>query len=681
MKGKKPIVLLNVLLSLALFLYLTAIVLPKSVFQTLKGPLHLTLTSLLWASVLLLCVKLVVVLRRSQGRPPLFIELFPFLMVFLLCAYRYAATMEYHWGVDDTCYYAYMPSLLLDHDLDFMNQYKTAHLEEQLPGEFFLAKTRTGHVENIFPVGSSICWAPFFLIGHCFAWLLYLFHQGLPLDGYSRPYWEMVALGNLAYLLAGVFLCYRFLSTFFSKTFSYIVSVGMLFALAPLYYFTLDFAFVSEPLSMFFVALVFFLSLQLRAGSGLMRMLLLGAVCGLMVIVRLQNFIYCLIPFLLMAVAFHPEIRAQWRSLAKAWCCLALGMALGFLPQLVIWKALYGSWYVNFPGRFLLWWKSPFILETLFSARNGFFPWCPIAVFSVIGLFFFLRKSKIWGLVVIVLFGLTVYFNASQEDWWGSASTGPRRFISAYPILAAGLAALFSFLSIRWRKTAYLSLTALLVFFSGMNVYLVGAIRESRMSNDHANRYSDVLRGYFSIYNAVVYPLEFPVQVYYHWRYGLDLYGAENEWFIGEDILYFQQKHGSLVEGDSPIFAEGWQERKTDDNKTVRVTTRADCFLRLPMFFKGAQRLVLKAHLGPEEGGNGCAMKVLLNGHELAKRQIPPRGATISVRILPKDMIPGINQMQFQFPANGDPPCTGSMVLDELSFQKLTHAVSSEPAS
>jgi len=272
-----------------------------------------------------------------------------------------------------------------------------------------------------------------------------------------------------------------------------------------------------------------------------LRVFLIGLLVGLMTTVRFHNALFLLVPAVMV---LRPDgLRTKLRNIFL----LGAGSLIGFSPQIAVWHVMYGTWIVNMGGAFL---RKPMVLETLFSARKGLFPWSPVLVLSLCGIFLLRHKERKWGWSLLLVLLFTICLNSSQVDWWGSASFGARRFVPCTAIFALGLAALYTVAAERFKGYGRLMILALVLLFVHMNLFLTDAFRRGQLQAEHADRFSDVFQGGFaSVYNYVTYPLEFPVQLYYHLRYGIRLYHPLNEFFIGEDILYFQKRAGFLIAG------------------------------------------------------------------------------------------------------------------------------------
>ena len=116
---------------------------------------------------------------------------------------------------------------------------------------------------------------------------------------------------------------------------------------------------------------------------------------------------------------------------------------------MLAWHAIYGSFLAVSPvGPQIRWW-DPHLVDILWSSRNGLFSWSPALYLGAIGLFIFAWMRPAVGLAVLLCLGVMVYFNASIQDWWGSAGFGGRRFDGTIPLFALGAAALGE-RAIRW---------------------------------------------------------------------------------------------------------------------------------------------------------------------------------------------------------------------------------------
>ena len=116
---------------------------------------------------------------------------------------------------DGVGYYAYLRSLVFDHDVDFSNEYSyfasiLPENSQPLTTSFLYGpKTAAGYPHNPWPVGPAILWSPFFLVGHLTAKLAGGLGLPVALDGYSLPYQLGIAIGSAVYAFVGLMLMYR----------------------------------------------------------------------------------------------------------------------------------------------------------------------------------------------------------------------------------------------------------------------------------------------------------------------------------------------------------------------------------------------------------------------------------------------------------------------------------------
>ena len=106
-------------------------------------------------------------------------------------------------GWDDSFYYFWLPSVVIDGDVDFSNQLEQcrsidATMREQAPT---LPRTSLGLLENKYPPGWALANLPFFLVAHALA------PPGA--IGFEPIYEIAVWVGQLLYAAAGLWLAIR----------------------------------------------------------------------------------------------------------------------------------------------------------------------------------------------------------------------------------------------------------------------------------------------------------------------------------------------------------------------------------------------------------------------------------------------------------------------------------------
>jgi hypothetical protein len=362
---------------------------------------------------------------------------------------------------DGVGYYAYLRSALIDHDLNFENDYLAANksfvlvrfdAQGHLLPEFF---TKTGHVENHFSVGPAILWAPVMVTVHMAVLLLDRFGANIPADGYSRPYLLAMGLTTAFYGFLSLFLAFQIARNYFEKQWAFLATLGIWLASSlPVYmYFNPSW---SHAFSAFSVSLFLWYwdRTKLRRSPGQWAML--GLIAGLMGNVYYPNAILLIFPaveLLYLARTTSATPRQSDMAIGKlALCSLLFGavFVVSLLPTFLTRQIIYGNPFeTGYPGIMTWNWKSPVFLGVLFSSDHGLWSWTPILALATIGVFFIVRRDTLLGIGSILTFAAFLYFIASYPDWAGISSYGNRFFISLTPIFILGLAALLDAFA-RW---------------------------------------------------------------------------------------------------------------------------------------------------------------------------------------------------------------------------------------
>jgi hypothetical protein len=378
-------------------------------------------------------------------------------------------------GADEIEYFAYLRSLAFDRDLEFGNEYQYFYERDPRGLEGFkrtlidLREPLTGRHINFAPMGTAVLSAPFYLVAHLGVLAARALGSTVAADGLSAPYVAAACYASVLYGFLGLLLAHdalRRFGAFLEPAASW--SVAALWLATPvLYYMTLAPGF-SHAASLFAVSLMLWLWLRARVGDTLLGWLAVGLAGGLAGLVREQDALFLAAPALdLLVRAGKPGARGA--SLARG---LALGAAaaLVFVPQLLAYRALNGRFGPSTLVSRKMTWSSPHFLEVLFDARHGLFVWTPLLLLAALGLLLLLRRRDVVPALLLVTLLLQVWINGSLESWTQAGAFGSRRFVSATPVLAWGLAALLVAWLPRLRRGAT---AAVLVLFVWWNLSLM----------------------------------------------------------------------------------------------------------------------------------------------------------------------------------------------------------------
>ncbi len=384
-------------------------------------------------------------------------------------------------GSDGIRYYVYLPSLLIDGDLDLTDEYQHFYRSEPLTVRHLLAdQTATGLPANRFGIGPAILWSPHFIIAHLLALLLRVFGLDLVTDGTSWFYQVPVLIGSIVYGGLGAWLCFRAARHLASQTAALASTLMIVLAGNPIYYLTVEPS-MSHPLSMFASAAFFYV--WIASPSPAKPPITLGALAGLMALIRPQDGLFLLLPIAGSALAIHRDRQATWLAGWAASLRMAIAALLVFSPQLVVWKLLNGSFlrsgYAEEFGALFHWpWQN--MLPVLFSAQRGLFVWHPIFFVAVAGLWLlgrhgsstrpFAKSFQGGDIAALGLTGLAIQWLviSSWREWTQGDAFGGRMFIVCTPIFVFGLAALLDVAARHWPWRRILACGALLIVLNGL---------------------------------------------------------------------------------------------------------------------------------------------------------------------------------------------------------------------
>ena len=352
-------------------------------------------------------------------------------------------------GGDGIGYYAYLPSLLLDHDLDFANQYAAL-----LPPGLHLhtARTPTGLLFNYWPIGPALLWLPFFLLAHGLALVLNAAGVSIRLDGCGYWHQAFVIAGNIAYGGAALWLAFD-VARRVARQASAMWAVVLVACAGNLTYYMTAEASLAHAAAAFVVSLFFAVWLRTRGRRGLAHAAMLGALAGLIAVVRTQDAVLVLVPLAAeLAGSFTAALR-RGRAKAVATTCrdaatMAVAAVAVYWPQFLVSATLYGTWwrppqlYIGWTRLEPLAWWSPHFWHVLFAAESGLFVWHPVFALALLGAVPLWRRDRTLAAALVIGVLAQTYVLGCWYDWAQGRAFGGRSFVSCLPLFAAGLAAL-----------------------------------------------------------------------------------------------------------------------------------------------------------------------------------------------------------------------------------------------
>jgi hypothetical protein len=339
-------------------------------------------------------------------------------------------------------YYLYLPATFIHHDIGLQEhawldgvvaQYEpTATLYQLVDGP-------DGKRVIKYSAGLALLYAPFFLIAHVCATLM-----GFPADGFSPPYQYIIAFGCLLYAMLGLLVLRKVLLNFFSDRWTALVLLLVVFGTNFLQLTAWDGTLLTHTPLFLLYALLLLATVRWHAAPAWRTALQLGALAGLITLVRPSEGVCLLIP-LLWLPSGTAGWKRKWQQLKEHPAHLA-GAAAAFAlvasPQVFYWHAVTGQWifysYVN-PGEgfdFL----PPHTADFLFSYRKGWLLYTPLMVLALLGipLLWRQRRDAFWAVLVFFLVDLWVV-SAWSCWWYAGGSFSSRSLVPAYVVLAIPL--------------------------------------------------------------------------------------------------------------------------------------------------------------------------------------------------------------------------------------------------
>jgi Dolichyl-phosphate-mannose-protein mannosyltransferase len=334
----------------------------------------------------------------------------------LLLAFTFKPSIEN----DGIGYFSYLHSVVIDHDLDFTDEYAAVRAEHV--GYYPLlieSRTATGRLADYFPIGAAVISLPVYLV------TLAARPSGDPQFGV--PFSVTISLVSLLVGLVALVLSFR-LASGVAKPASALIGVVGASAATPFVYYLLYEPSYSHTFSACAVAAFLYVWWRGRDDRSAAGWFALGLLGGLMGLIRYQDG-----PLLLIGLLDRP--RRWWHLLL-----FFAGALIAFAPQLPVDQVLFGSWLPARPaGQDLQFFPGHYI-QVLFSSFHGLFSWTPIVLLAVAG-FIFVKDRRL-QLAFIYAFVVEVIIGGAAPDWFGGFSFGMRRFVSLTPFFAIGLAAL-----------------------------------------------------------------------------------------------------------------------------------------------------------------------------------------------------------------------------------------------
>jgi hypothetical protein len=367
-------------------------------------------------------------------------------------------------------YYAYLPSALLDGDLDLSNQ---AQAWRGIEGSVWMLHGR-------YPIGVSLTLLPSFLCAHAVSWLAYSISgaEAVAPTGFTIIYLLFNVAFIMAFWTAAMMALDRMILRRYQVHQGSAVAGILVYWLGSyfLWYFLLD-PFWAHVLSSTWIVIVVCLVERIITALDERRFLwwhwpVLAFATSMAVVCRVTDVF--LVPFF--AYLVYRVFRGGFLIRALAVSPLIIAGMLPIALQWVVWGHVHGSLSelnpaaVGYGEQERFYWMQPVFFRMLFSSLNGLFFWSPILLASVWGLIWQLSRCGGWRDAILVCLVLSAavlcYINGSWYAWYFGVAVGARAFLELGVLFILGFA--FAFQRLRSFRTVHrgisIALLAMAVF-------------------------------------------------------------------------------------------------------------------------------------------------------------------------------------------------------------------------
>lgn len=329
-------------------------------------------------------------------------------------------------------YHAYLAALFIRSDLGH-EAYDSDYLHE----------TPTGTL-NKYTCGEAVLLAPFFLVGHG---LTEAFDLGTYPDAWT--YGAATRVAAWSYALLGLWCLNLLLRGLFVRPGPRAWIIASLAAGTQLLQYTSMHPGWSHAYSFFTVAAFLHTIQQAQQQPTIRRAALLGALMGLIILLRPTNGLVVLaLPIVLG--------RGSWSFITGFFSRprVVLTALLAFLSvlslQLLLWHAQTGNWFEWSYRNEGLHWHDTHTFHVLFGFRKGLFLYAPVLLLALVANLHLLLTDPVRGVASLVYWGVVSFVIGAWWIWYYAGTFGHRVFIDHYPVFAIAWGLMLNDLKRRW---------------------------------------------------------------------------------------------------------------------------------------------------------------------------------------------------------------------------------------
>ena len=556
---------------------------------------------------------------------------------------------------DGFYYFAFLRSIVNDRDVNLFNDYALIGIGNK----DLMTPTPTGYAQTAWSVGPAVAWMPFYVVGHAGATYLSARGATVAVDGSSYPYRQAICLAGLFYGLLGLWFCYRLTARYFAPSLAALSTAALAVGSFMLWYLVKE-PTMSHATSMCAAAAFIYAWDAARGRRTVGQWAALGLLGGLMLAIRWQSLVLLVFPgWELAAAVLAGPGPAERRASALGGALFAACALVGFLPQLIAWNSIYGSPLAVSPLSPKMLWFSPDPVRMLWSSRNGLFSTSPITYLAGIGLLMFAVRDRAFGRLAFAAFLLTVYVNASVEDWWGGAAFGARRFDGAVPLLVVGLAAAVDGLRGWVAKRPLAAVSALLILLVLWNLTAMAGAVAGRFGGSVPQSFADLAAEQARVFSRWFgHPFSYPASLVYAAREGVA--PSRYDFFAFPMLADPERPYGRVDIGlhDEAYLGDGWYPPDTLPDGTTARWSQAAAAVLLPLDHPAA--LTVQLRVRPlSYPGAAPALAARINGRQFGPFPLSADWQRVDFPTDGSAWRAGVNRVELVWPGAAVPAAVG----------------------
>ncbi len=307
-------------------------------------------------------------------------------------------------------YYLYLPAVFIYNDI-YLDYVDTAPAE--VKSKVWYKDTPNGRVGKM-SAGMAMCYSPFFLAAHWYA--LTSIHDA---NGYTLPYRFGMLMGTLFFLGIGLYYVRKILSLYLPSFITILVCICLALG-TNIYYYCVYEPCMTHILNFALISAFVYYAILWNKSESITLSIVLGILIGLISLTRPSNIIIALFLFFWDIKSFKDiQVKVKhWLGKFKFLFLIVVFAFLVWLPQILYWKAVTGSYFYYSYGDEGFFFDNPIIFRGLFSYRSGWLLYTPIMALALIGISCLRKQLSAFFWPTLLFISLNIYIIFSWWCWW-----------------------------------------------------------------------------------------------------------------------------------------------------------------------------------------------------------------------------------------------------------------------